>query len=89
MLRLVNQEFVDSQIQFYMNGHCHGELVFSNDLKWCMHGKKVVKSIQERLIDIKQHILGMVLSNKPVHDQKYIKRRHDKRKADELKKEEQ
>ena len=68
-----------------MNGTCHGQQVFSTDLKWCMHGKKVVKSIQERLIDIKQHILSLVLSSKPLKDQKFIKRRNEKRKEYELK----
>ena len=45
LLRVVNQDFVDSQITLYVNGNCHGQLVFEQDMRWNIHGKKAIKSI--------------------------------------------
>jgi hypothetical protein len=42
----VNQEYVDSNITFKINGVCHSQKVFQQDLIFNVSGKKVVASIQ-------------------------------------------
>ena len=63
-MRDINQGFVDSQISFSLNGICHGQKVFKVDLKWLMHGKKLVKSIQDRVEKLKKHILSQILAER-------------------------
>lgn len=50
---------------FKLNGECHGKLVFEQDLKYSIQGKKVIKSIQERLIRAKEHIYNEVVRMDP------------------------
>jgi len=44
-LRMINQDYVERTTYFKLNGECHGKLVFEEDLKYQIQGKKVIKSI--------------------------------------------
>lgn len=55
-IRLIDQTLVESSLHFNINGRVHGERVFSNDLHYQLQGKKIIKSIQQRVIDYKEHL---------------------------------
>lgn len=57
-LRVIDQAYVEQIIYFNLNGICHGQKVFESDLQFELNGKKVVKSIQERLIKAKDYIFN-------------------------------
>ena len=45
---MIDQKFVESNFQFRINGHCHGQKIFggsSHGLTFTLSGKKVIKSI--------------------------------------------
>jgi len=48
-LRELDQNMVESHIQFKLNGRIHTKNVFEKDLDFALNGKKIVKSIQNRL----------------------------------------
>ena len=64
-LRVINQEYVEQVTYFKLNGECHGKLVFEHDLKYQIQGKKVIKSIQERLVRAKDHIYNEIVRMEP------------------------
>lgn len=64
-LRLINQDYVDQTTYFSLNGECHGQLVFERDLKFQLQGKKVIKSIQERLIRAKDYVFNQIVRIDP------------------------
>jgi hypothetical protein len=49
-LRMIDQTFVDQTIYINVNGDCHGSKVFKKDLQYSLQGKRVIKSLQDRLI---------------------------------------
>ena len=53
---MINQDYVEQTIYFTLNGDCHGQKVFEVDLYYQLQGKKIIKSVQERLIRAKDHI---------------------------------
>ena len=55
-MRMVDQDMVDSNLYFYINGECHGQRVFQHDLRYHLNGKKIIKSIQARLVEFKKHV---------------------------------
>ncbi len=55
-VRMVDQDMVDSNLYFYINGECHGQRVLQHDLRYTLNGKKIIKSIQARLVEFKQHV---------------------------------
>ena len=57
----INQDFVEQNFVFTLNGECHGERVFNKDLVFIANGKKIVKSVQDRLLEVKEHLLNQVL----------------------------
>ncbi|CDW78619.1 UNKNOWN [Stylonychia lemnae] len=58
--RIINQQLVDSTFHYYVNGYCHGQKILQHDLHYLLQGKKIVKSIQQRIIDYKEHIQKQV-----------------------------
>lgn len=52
-LKYIHQKYVDSSMFFIINGECHGQKVFNQDMQYQLQGKKVIKSIQERVIDMR------------------------------------
>lgn len=54
--RLVDQGLVDTTLHFFINGYCHGQKVLQHDLHFQLHGKKIIKSIQQRLLDYKDYL---------------------------------
>lgn len=55
-MRMVDQDMVDSNLYFYINGECHGQRVLQHDLRYHLNGKKIIKSIQARLVEFKKHV---------------------------------
>lgn len=59
-LRELNQSMVESHIQFKLNGRVHTRNILEKDLDFSLNGKKVVKSIQNRL----KHYANYILKHK-------------------------
>lgn len=49
-LRIIDQSYVDQTVYLNINGTCHGQKVFKKDLQYNLPGKRVIKSLQDRLI---------------------------------------
>jgi len=64
-LRVVDQEFVDSTFFFNVNGECHGKKIFKKDLTYSLQGKRVIKSLQDRLIQAQDYIHVQLLKADP------------------------
>eukprot|EP00347_Sterkiella_histriomuscorum_P023513 403334361 len=58
--RVVNQSMVESTFHYYINGECHGQRILLSDLHYQLQGKKIVKSIQQRITDYKELIQNQV-----------------------------
>lgn len=57
--RIIDQTFVESTYQFRINGNCHGQKIFGgghSGLNFTLSGKKVIKSIQDRIISLKKQL---------------------------------
>jgi hypothetical protein len=61
-IRMVDQDMVESTLFMYINGECHGKKVLSQDLRYQIQGKKLIKSIQGRLLDYKNDVGKAVYS---------------------------
>ena len=55
-MRMVDQDMVDSCLFLYINGECHGQRVLQHDIRLQLNGKKIIKSIQARLVEFKKHL---------------------------------
>ena len=55
---------------FRLNGECHGSAIFTSDLQFSLRGTKVVKSVQQRVIDVQNFILNQVLDTVPSQKKK-------------------
>ncbi|TNV85207.1 hypothetical protein FGO68_gene8034 [Halteria grandinella] len=60
-IRIIDQDMVGSTLYFYVNGECHGKKVLQQDLRYQLQGKKIVKSVQSRILDFKQAIAEAVI----------------------------
>lgn len=49
-LRVIDQAYVDQSVYININGDCHGQKIFKKDLQFNLQGKRVIKSLQDRLI---------------------------------------
>lgn len=58
-LREINNENVERELFFLLNGHIHGVPLFSSDLKFSVETRKFIKSIQFRLETYKKELLSM------------------------------
>lgn len=60
--RVITQEYIETNFQFRINGSCHGHKIFcgSQSLSFSLSGKKVIKSIQDRIISLKQSLAETV-----------------------------
>jgi hypothetical protein len=54
----IDQSFIESSIKFQITGTCHGQQIFENDqaLDYMVSGKKIIKSIQDRLLKLKESL---------------------------------
>lgn len=59
--RVINQPMVDTTFHYYLNGECHGYRVFQQDLHFQLQGKKIVKSVQDRILEYKQLVESKIL----------------------------
>lgn len=66
-LRELDQHMVESHIQFKLNGRIHTKNVLQKDLDFALNGKKIVKSVQNRL----EHYANYLLKNKKNFDENY------------------
>lgn len=50
--RKIDQSFIESSVRFQISGSCHGQRIFENELSidYVISGKKIIKSIQDRLL---------------------------------------
>lgn len=54
---IIDQAFVDSKFTLSLNARCHGDRrVLKHDLVHRFSGKKVIKSVQERILNLKQFL---------------------------------
>ena len=55
--RLINDNCVEREVEFILNGEIHGNKIFSNDLKFTVSYRDFIKTIQFRLNNFKNKIL--------------------------------
>lgn len=66
--RVINQDFINQNLCFRINGTCHGQKVFaenSNSLSFSLSGKKVIKSIQDRILKLKTLLKNHIVKAYP------------------------
>lgn len=56
LLKVLDQGMVESHFHFKLNGRIHKKNVFQRDLDYALNGKKIVKSIQNRLNTYALHL---------------------------------
>ena len=56
---------MENTVYLHLNGDCHKQKVFSQDLVYQLQGKKLIKSIQDRLIRAKDYLAGMAVKYDP------------------------
>ena len=53
-VRMIDQDMVETNLFMYINGECHGQRVLQHDLRFQINGKKIIKSVQARLVEYKR-----------------------------------
>jgi hypothetical protein len=51
---------VEQTIMLYINGECHGYRVLQQDMRYQLQGKKIIKSVQQRILDYKSLVCSQV-----------------------------
>ena len=57
--RLINQTMIDTLIHFKLRANCHGNSLFypaDLSLNFSLSGKKIIKSIQGRILTLKRKL---------------------------------
>ena len=62
--RLINDNCVEREISFILNGYIHGNKIFKNDLKFSVTYREFIKTIQFRLDNFKNKILDYTYNRK-------------------------
>ena len=62
--RLINDNCVDREIEFKLNGDFHGNKIFTNDLLFSVAYRDFIKAIQFRLDNFKSKILANIYNRK-------------------------
>lgn len=65
--RVINQDMTNSTVHFRLNGQCHGQNVFAQNqaITFNINGKKLIKSIQDRILSLKSALKDMVQACHP------------------------
>lgn len=65
--RVINQDMTNSTVHFRLTGHCHGQGVFAPNqaVSFNINGKKLIKSIQDRILNLKSALKDMVQAYHP------------------------
>jgi len=62
-LRTIDQNFIESSLNLKLNGLCHGSQIFDQQLSFILSGKKIIKSIQSRFLQLKTLLAECVSKN--------------------------
>jgi hypothetical protein len=65
--RVITQEMTDSTVQFRLSGECHGQNLFAQNqaITFNINGKKLIKSIQDRILSLKSALKDVVQACHP------------------------
>jgi hypothetical protein len=55
--REINNDFVEKEIHFVLNGTIHGKPIFKNELRYSIEARKIIKSMQFRLENYKSEFV--------------------------------
>ena len=69
--RLINDNCVDREVEFRLNGDFHGNKIFTNDLLFSVTYRDFIKAIQFRLDNFKSKILANIYNRKYGENQNY------------------
>lgn len=54
--RMINQDFSESNFFLELTGYIHGKRILVRPITVNLYGKKLIKSVQERINDYKMHL---------------------------------